>query len=454
MSKHFSSKIAVIGNKKNGFCVHLCTFLYKISAKRVRNACAKWQSSRKVLSMATTRFYLDARRSDVASPSSLKLVIGHRRTSAVINLEVKLRASEWDARTSRVKNHPNKIVLNRHISEWRLKVDRLLLELSDSGELARYATAVALRDRVLQELDPNSGDEDLFARRFLAFANMKGKSTKEIYLHTYKRMQGYAGEGLDRLRFEDITKEWLTGFDMWMSQTSPSKNARNIHLRNIRAVFNEAIDDEVTTFYPFRRFKIRPVATAKRSLKVEQLRELFSYPVEEYAVQYVDMFKLIFFLCGINIVDLCRLKKVVDGRVEYNRAKTHRLYSIKVEPEAMEIIEKYRGRGWLLDILDRYGNYQDYMHRMNKGLQRIGEMHREGRGGKKVIEPRFPGISTYWARHSWATIAASLDIPKDTIAAALGHGGNTVTDIYIDFDRRKVDEANRRVMDWVLYGKK
>ena len=43
-------------------------------------------------------------------------------------------------------------------------------------------------------------------------------------------------------------------------------------------------------------------------------------------------------------------------------------------------------------------------------------------------------------------------IPKETIAAALGHGGNTVTDIYIEFDYRKVDEANRRVLNWVLYG--
>ena len=60
----------------------------------------------------------------------------------------------------------------------------------------------------------------------------------------------------------------------------------------------------------------------------------------------------------------------------------------------------------------------------------------------------------YKARHSWATIAAELEIPKETIAAALGHGGNTVTDIYIDFDRKKVDEANRRVLDWVLYGKR
>lgn len=80
-------------------------------------------------------------------------------------------------------------------------------------------------------------------------------------------------------------------------------------------------------------------------------------------------------------------------------------------------------------------------------------MHREGRGGKKVRTPILPNITMYWARHTWATIAASLDIPKDTISAALGHGESTVTDIYIDFEQEKVDLANRRVLDWVLYGK-
>ena len=61
---------------------------------------------------------------------------------------------------------------------------------------------------------------------------------------------------------------------------------------------------------------------------------------------------------------------------------------------------------------------------------------------------------SHWARHTWATIASYLDIPKETIAQALGHGGNTVTDVYIDFDRRKIDEANRKVLDYVLYAKK
>ena len=91
---------------------------------------------------------------------------------------------------------------------------------------------------------------------------------------------------------------------------------------------------------------------------------------------------------------------------------------------------------------------------MNKALKMMGPYKRVGRGGKKVRQPLFPKISTYWARHTWATIAASLDISRDVIAHGLGHGNNTVTDIYIDFDQSKVDDANRKVIDWVLYGKK
>ena len=72
-----------------------------------------------------------------------------------------------------------------------------------------------------------------------------------------------------------------------------------------------------------------------------------------------------------------------------------------------------------------------------------------------MFTPAFKGLTTYWARHTWATIAAELDIPKETIAAALGHSiGNPVTSIYINFNTHKIDEANRRVLDYVLYYKR
>lgn len=241
-------------------------------------------------------------------------------------------------------------------------------------------------------------------------------------------------------------------FEKFLERTSPSANARAVHFRNIRAVFNDAIDDEVTTCYPFRKFKIKTQPTAKRSLSVESLRTLMDFPVEEYQRKYRDIFVLMFYLCGINAVDLLNAKPdaIRNGRLEYIRAKTHKQYSVKIEPEAMEIIDRYRGKDYLLEIMDSRANYIDFLRRMDKALKQIGPMERHGLGGKKTRHPLFPDLSQYWCRHTWATIAAELDIPKETIAAGLGHGGNTVTDIYIRFDLRKVDEANRRVIDYVL----
>ena len=293
-----------------------------------------------------------------------------------------------------------------------------------------------------------------FVKHYEQFMESKtNRGTRGVYKHTLDRIRAF-DKNVDNKMFEDIDLKWLTDFEAFCAKTA-CKNARNIHLRNIRAVFNNAIDYEITTAYPFRRFKIRPEATRKRSMAVEELRRLFDYPVEDYAEIYRDMFRLIFMLVGINSVDLHGLKSITrDGRIEYKRAKTGRLYSIKVEPEAMEIINKYRGKNGLLCIADHWSDSRNFRHQCNKALQKIGQVERKGRGGKKTITAEFEGVTTYWARHTWATIAASLDIPKDTIAAALGHGGDTVTDIYIDFDQKKVDAANRRVLDWVLYGKR
>lgn len=403
---------------------------------------------------------MDERRTKKGSKSVLKIAIAHQAQTAYISVKVKLLPNQWDSKKLKVVNHPNQMLLNAHISSVKQQVDTILLSLANEGRISSMS-ASEIKAYIEVKIDPAKAKQEeesiLFATRFLKFAESKKESTREVYMHTYSRMVAFTeeeGMRLDALHFEDITKEWLMKFDVFLSRTSPSKNARNIHLRNIRAVFNEAIDDEITTFYPFRRFKIRPVATAKRNLKVEELRQLFTYPCEAHAAKYLDMFKLMFMLIGINSIDLAHLKEVKDGRVEFHRSKTNRWYSIKVEPEAMEIIKRYRGQNWLVDILDHWRNHKDYTLKLNSVLKRIGEVKRVGLGGKKIYKPLFPNISTYWARHSWATIAASLDIPKDTIAHALGHGNNTVTDIYIDFDQKKVDEANRRVLDWVFYNKR
>lgn len=406
--------------------------------------------------MANVKFYLDVRRSKADGTSLLKIAVFHKRQTRYVSLPLSLLPEQWDASVCRVTTkHRQHRSLNCWLGRCLLDAGDAVFALDTSGRrglsVSDYASAVS--EAVCGE--PAEEKVVTFAERLLLFASspLKKGRTRALYEGTLSRIRAFDSSA-DSLTFEQIDKGWLMRFDAFLAQTSPSRNARNIHLRNIRAVFNAAIDDGVCSCYPFRRFKIRPQATVKRSLSVERLRELFSFPVESYAVRYLDAFKLIFCLCGINIIDLCNLRAVVDGRVEFYRAKTGRLYSIKIEPEAASLIEKYRGDGFLLEMLDHFSDYRSFMKQMNRALQSIGHVTRSGRGGKKKVEAAFPGLTSYWARHSWATIAASLEIPKETIAAALGHGGHSVTDIYIDFDRQKIDDANRRVLDWVFYGKK
>ena len=139
-------------------------------------------------------------------------------------------------------------------------------------------------------------------------------------------------------------------------------NACGVHLRNIRAVFNYAIDEGYTEMYPFRKFSIANEKTRKRNLSLSDLVLLRDYDCEPFQRKYRDIFMLMFYLIGINAIDLFNAEKLNGNRLEYRRSKTSRLYSIKVEPEAMQIIERYKGETHLLDIMDNYANYKDFLH--------------------------------------------------------------------------------------------
>ena len=121
------------------------------------------------------------------------------------------------------------------------------------------------------------------------------------------------------------------------------------------------------------------------------------------------------------------------------------------KPEAQRIIAKYRGRDYLLNIAERYKDYRNYAKRMNKYLKRIGQKYnphtKEWEG-----EPVCGEVTVYWARYSWGTVAAELDIAERSIGAAMAHSTKTsVTSIYIRTDmRRKIDEAQEKVVRFVF----
>lgn len=352
--------------------------------------------------------------------------------------------------------------LARCLKQWDSQILGIRMRLLNSDSIKKVSLSdisAMLKEELFgehtaQECEPDKQNWGRFYTEYVS--SKKNRSYRESCQYTLNKMREHCDNFSD-LKFEDITLKWLRDFDEKLIEDGASQNTRNIHFKNIRTCLNRAIDEELTTNYPFRRFKIRPEETRKRNLPVEELRRLFNYDVEPYQEIYRDMFKLIFMFIGINTIDLFGLVSITkDGRIEYKRSKTKKLYSIKVEPEALEIIDKYRGQNGLLSITDRWSSHRDFQKYCNIALKKIGKMERKGRGGKKEIKPEWPDLSTYFARYSWATIAFNdCGIPKDVISQALGHSwGASVTEVYLNRDQRLVDEANRRVLDWVLYGKR
>ncbi len=323
---------------------------------------------------------------------------------------------------------PNAKAKTARLNALLQEVERVCVE---NPTLTKDALKEKIQEEALGKKKQNGKLLATYLRDYIALC--KTSRTMELYEMTARKVERF-----DSRATLAIDVSWLSRFEAWMAKDN-KVNSYAIHLCNIRVIMNWAIDNGWTENYPFRRFHIKREATRKRNLSAQFIHNMIRCKVEPYQERYRDLFALSFFLIGVNPVDILNAKphQLSDGRFEYVRAKTHKLYSIKVEPEAQVIIDRYRGKEHLLRFADT-AKYVNVMQKANIFLRTIRQ-----------------DITMYYARHSWASIASELDIPMETISAALGHSfGNATTAIYINFQQKKADEANRKVIDWVLYGKK
>ena len=398
--------------------------------------------------MAIVKLHLDTRFTKKGNVYPLKLYIRHK-SKFMISLGIDLTKEEWDGHKIIQRKDAKK--LNYFLEIKLSSVKSLIFELSISGKLSTISDKEL--KKILEKND--SSDEKSCISKITLLeeynkyvSSILKKNTYMTYNSMLYNLKLFC-ENIEELTMEEINISWIKDFDTFMKKRGIKDNARGVYFRNLRTLFNDAIDREVLSqnYYPFRRFKIPKEETIKRSLTAKELVTLRDYPCEEYQKKYVDLFMLIFYLRGINAIDLSNLTEIKNNRVNYRRSKTGKIYSIEILPEAKKIIDKYRGEKRLLCFFDGT-NYQNIIKRMNLELQKIGET-KIGKHGKKKIKPLFPNITSYWARHTWATIASSINIPKETIAESLGHGKKTVTDIYIKFDERKIDRANKKVCQFI-----
>lgn len=378
--------------------------------------------------MARSSLRLDQRRAlkDGTYPVQIKVGYG---TNLYLPTGVYLEAKDWDPRLCICIGKQARSI-NNVLSTSLLRITNRIMELRETGQYDTLTTA-QLREMLtdLSLTAPTVGVLHLgdYIDKVKA---LKTPKTALSYDTTIVRMKLYCDPY--KVKLQDMSYSWWEAWVKNMQDGGLKRNTVAKYLKCVKTVLRYAEEDGATINKAYLKVDSRAESdTPMRNLPVETLRRVRDTVIQGKTAIYLDAFMLSFYLIGINMADMLALPKdcIVNGRLQYKRAKTGKNYSIKIEPEAQAIIDKYPGKNRLLVFAERYKNFRYMCNRTLNNLE--------------------PGLTWYWARYSWANYAVDLDIPKDTISEALGHKhGSAITSIYIKYSLDKVDEANRKVLDY------
>ena len=392
--------------------------------------------------MASISLKLDRRRATARGLYPIQFLLSSKGKVTTIGTGVNIRPEHWNGEVNKavLPKCPNARAINESIESLFFKYTNTLRNLENDGKLV--GKSVTEIKKLLVEVRSGSSKESL-TDYFSRYAeSRRTEKSREVYRYTLKTIRAFDNE---EVPFEKVNVIWLKAFDAHLEKQGVGINTRAIHFRNLRAVFNSAINDDLIglEYYPFRKFKIASSRKDKEALTEEQLQRLIAYDTPyPFRRTARDLFLLSFYMCGMNLVDLYHLDRLRDGRAHFVRTKTSgkniNPVSILVQPEAAEIIARYAGAEHVLRFIEERATYDTFIHQVQRALRHIAK------------ELGIEGLTFYWARYTWATLADKLGISEKEISKGLGHVDTSIAGkFYISYDWTKVDRANRTVLDYI-----
>lgn len=251
-----------------------------------------------------------------------------------------------------------------------------------------------------------------------------------------------------RISFNEIDSSLISGYEAFLKRKRLCPNTISFYMRNLRAIYNQAVEIGLTDQRnPFRLVYTGIGKTMKRAIDAEAVRRLKSLELTPCSSDELsrDLFLFSLYTRGMSLIDIAQLKKsdLKDGYLAYSRKKTGQQILIHWESCMQALVDKYNipASPYLLPVFyvhnqESRKHYQSVMHLVNVHLKRLG---------KKLGFP-IP-LTTYVARHSWASIAKSEQVSLEAISEAMGHHSEKTTRIYLkSFEHSLVDQANWAVL--------
>ncbi len=286
----------------------------------------------------------------------------------------------------------------------------------------------------------------------------RAKSTIDNYQTALRSLLTYAGKGV---RVSDVDATLLEGYQRWLQLRGVGRNTSSCYMRSLRALLHH-IAPEGNYEKIFKHVFTGNEKTEKRAITMEEIKRLGSphptsphwgrskEPRRERALEMArDFFLFSFCALGMPFVDLAFLKQsqVKDGYIEYRRHKTGQHIRVKIEPPMQDIINRYARKDspYLFPILTNNNPKQvmrEYERKRSKYNRLLNQL------AQKAI---IPHLTSYVARHSWASIAYSLDVALPIISKAMGHTSTQTTLTYIrEINDYRIDEANKGLLKSVM----
>jgi len=304
--------------------------------------------------------------------------------------------------------------------------------------------------------------EDLKKQGQIGTAN-----TYELSLKSIKEYLIYLnGKEPVKLLFINITSKWLNGYESFMTTGEKKRSLTTVsmYLRVLRTIFNKAIQEKEIDIeiYPFgkRKYQIPAVRKVKKSLDKENLKVLFNATPQTIEQEKAKDFWFFSYACnGMNIKDIALLKykDLNENKITYFRAKTIKTAKADLKPiviylndYALQIIEKYGNKNQqpnqlIFDIINEVQNIEEQQRKIKNFTKFINQ------NLKKLAEKNnITGeISTYWARHSFATNAIRSGASMEFVSEALNHSNLKVTQGYFSgFEDNAKKEFMQNLMNF------
>lgn len=371
----------------------------------------------------------------------------HNRVIRQQKTDYRIFTYEWDDKSESIVMTNNDRFNYLHSIQERIEWGvKRLKNIVNHLEHSKYRYTA---DDIIQTFQKSADEQSLFKfmTGIIALLRQMGKHrTSETYSATLKSFMQFRND--KDLLLDEINADIMQMYEAYLHNKGLTKNSSSFYMRILRAVYNRAVEKELTQQkFPFKYVYTGIDKTVKRAISLKAIRQIKNLDLSlNPALDFArDMFLFSFYTRGMSFIDMAYLKKknITNGLLTYRRRKTGQQLSVKWEKCMQEIVDKYDTDDsslYLLPILKCSGEsrkqYRYVQCRINKHMKEVA----------KMVDVSIP-LSMYVARHSWASIAKSKNIPISVISEGMGHDSEMTTQIYLaSLDNSVVDNANKQIL--------